>query len=206
MSSRSIDNRWLPFALAAGVLTVDLLWRLVVGSTGSIAYGLIDLPAHLATVLLALFAFVGVSGRRLPLQFITAALVAGICIDVDHVPGYLGSHLLTGSSSPRPVTHGLLTVALLLLVGWRLPGRGRPILFGVAFGIGFHLVRDLVTGPGIPLVWPLSDGIVRLPYALYAVAIAGAALIAHSGGRFAPSRQRRAIPLDASQPLPHSGP
>jgi inner membrane protein len=207
VSLRGGGNRWLPLCLAAGILMVDLLWRLVVGSTGSIAYGLIDVPGHLATVLLALLALVAVSGRPPALQFVTAALVAGIAIDLDHVPGYLGSHLLTtGSSLPRPVTHSLLAVLLLVAIGWSLRGGIRLVFFGVAFGIALHLARDLVTGPGVPLAWPLSDGIVRLPYGLYALAVASAAVVASSKGRLRSTRQRRPIALDASRPLPHSGP
>jgi inner membrane protein len=205
MSLRGIGNRRLPIVLAAGILTVDLLWRLIVGGTGSIAYGLVDVPAHLATALLALFAIVAVRGRRLPSSFVTAALLAAVVIDIDHAPGYLGSHLLN-ASLPRPVTHSLFSVAILAAVGWRLRGRPRLILFGAALGVAFHLVRDLVTGPGVPLVWPLSDGIARVPYVLYALAIAGLAFAATSAERLRSWRRRRSSGLDARRPLPQPGP
>jgi membrane-bound metal-dependent hydrolase YbcI (DUF457 family) len=166
--------------LVGAVLTLDLLWSLVEGSTGSLAYGLLDEPAHLATCAIALLAAAALTGARPPARFVTAALVAGVAIDIDHIPGYLGSHALAGSL-PRPYTHSLLLVAVLVVIGWASRRRDvRQVSLGLAFGVSAHLLRDLATGPGVPLVWPLSSGVVAVPYASFAVALvlAGAAAIA----------------------------
>lgn len=64
----------------------------------------LDWSAHLATALILL--------ANLPLSaghaFSSAALVAAVAIDLDHVPGHLGTDLLT-AGTPRPYTHSLAT-------------------------------------------------------------------------------------------------
>ncbi len=79
----------LSIALAGVILGLDLLWNLAEGSTGQLAYGLIDEPAHFATCAVGLLALAAL-GCRLQAQFVAAALVASVAIDIDHVPGYLG--------------------------------------------------------------------------------------------------------------------
>jgi membrane-bound metal-dependent hydrolase YbcI (DUF457 family) len=155
-------------ALVAAVLVLDLLWSLIEGSTGAIGYGLIDEPAHLATCVVALLAVLALSGAKPPLRFVGAALVSSVAIDLDHVPGYLGSHLLTGSM-PRPYTHSLLLVAVLVTVAVmaRRADR-RQIWLGIAFGVGAHLLRDLATGPGVAFLWPFVVAPIKIPYVLYA--------------------------------------
>jgi inner membrane protein len=56
-------------------------------------------------------------------------------------------------------------VLLALAAAWP---RRRPLLLGLAFGVGAHFVRDIATGPGLPLGWPFSDRMVQLPYVVYA--------------------------------------
>ncbi len=177
MLSRRADLTLPVTALLAVVLVLDLLWGLIEGSTGSIAYGLIDEPAHLATCAIALFAALALGGRALPPRFVAAALISSVAIDLDHLPGYLGSHLLTGSM-PRPYTHSLLLVAVLVGVGAsvRRPGL-RQIWLGLAFGVAAHLLRDLATGPGVAFLWPLVVAPIKIPYVLYAGTLL-AALIA----------------------------
>ncbi|HWA54648.1 MAG TPA: metal-dependent hydrolase [Solirubrobacterales bacterium] len=155
-------------ALVAAVLALDLLWSLIEGSTGTIAYGLIDEPAHLATCVVVLFAATAVKGSRFPARFVTAALIASVAIDLDHVPGYLGSHLITGSM-PRPYTHSLLFACLLLVVGLasKRPER-RQVWLGIAFGVSAHLLRDVATGPGIAFLWPIVAAPIKVSYVLYA--------------------------------------
>ena len=99
-------------------------------------------------------------------------------------PGAAGLAGLTGGA-PRPYTHSLVTPLVLIAVGAVRPGRARPIAFGAAFGVGAHLFRDLCTGPGLAIAWPLSSAAVRLPYLVFA-----AGLVADRGGRR--SRARRA--------------
>jgi membrane-bound metal-dependent hydrolase YbcI (DUF457 family) len=165
----------LTIALAGTILAVDLLWGLLVGSTGHLAYGLVDLPAHLATCGIALLAAAAVTGR-LPARFVAAALVASVAIDIDHVPGLFGSHLLSGAS-PRPHSHSLAIPAILLLVAGLKGGRTRQLALGAAFGIGAHLLRDLATGPGVPLLWPAWSGTIVVSYVGFAVALLLAAAL-----------------------------
>jgi inner membrane protein len=193
----------LAAALVVGVFVVDLFWGLVANSTGSLAYALVDEPAHLATCAVALLALVA-AGAPVSRRFAVAALLASTAIDVDHLPGYLGSHLLMASSMPRPYSHSALTVVLLAALGLWLRGDRREIAFGLAFGVAAHLCRDLATGPGVPLLWPLSAAAVTVPYAVYAAVllIAGAGVIvsAPRGSRRRPRRRQL-----SARPLPSGG-
>ncbi len=82
----------------------------------------------------------------------------------------LGWQGLTGGA-PRPYTHSLITPLVLIVVGGFAGGRARPIAFGAAFGVGAHLCRDLCTGPGVAILWPLSSAAVRLPYLVFAMGL-----------------------------------
>jgi membrane-bound metal-dependent hydrolase YbcI (DUF457 family) len=160
-------------ALAGLILALDLGWALSGLYTGSIFYGLVDEPAHLATGAIAL-SLVALSGRTLTRRFVVAALVASVAIDLDHVPQHLGLDFLTAGTS-RPYLHCALSVLIPALAAVALP-KWRPVLLGIAFGFAAHLARDLVTGPGVPLALPFSQASVRLPYLLYAGALGAAAV------------------------------
>jgi len=164
-------------ALIGAIVLLDLLWRLLAGSTGTVAYGLIDEPAHLATCVVALLALSAVLASRPSTVFLASAVVASVAIDLDHVPSYLGWDGLTGAL-PRPYSHSLLLMVLLLLAGRAAGGRARPILLGAACGVAAHLLRDLATGPGVPLLWPVRAAAVTIPYPAYLAALALAALSA----------------------------
>ena len=173
-------------ALVGLVFVLDLGWALSGAYTGSIFYGLIDEPAHLATCAVALCLLV-LSGREPSRTFVIAALVASVAIDLDHVPQHLGLDFLTAGTS-RPYLHCALSVVIPALAAVVLP-RWRPALLGIAFGFALHLARDLVTGPGVPLALPFSDASVRLPYLLYAGALgAGAAACLLAAARLRPAR------------------
>jgi inner membrane protein len=194
----------LAIALVGTILCLDLLWSLIEGSTGTVAYGVVDEPAHLATCLVALLAVVAISGRRPRLPFIVAALVASVAIDVDHIPAYLGWDGLTGTL-PRPYSHSLLVVLLLLAFGRASRGTARQVSYGLAFGVATHLFRDLATGPGVPFMWPLTDATFTLPYAACATLLALAALAAPARRgvdrrRAALSRPVRARPVPSAYP------
>ncbi len=179
-------------ALVAVVLVLDLLWGLIEDSTGSIAYGLIDEPAHLATCAIVLLAALSLSGARLPPRFVGAALISSVAIDLDHLPGYLGTHLLTGSM-PRPYTHSLLLVVVLVAVGALTKRRDRrQIWLGIAFGVGAHLLRDLATGPGVPFFWPATGMVATIPYPAFVGSLLLAALVVAFNPGF--ERRNRARP------------
>jgi membrane-bound metal-dependent hydrolase YbcI (DUF457 family) len=168
---RRADLTRVAATLVVAVLLIDVFWGLVAESTGSLAYGLVDLPAHLATCAIALLALLALRAAAPARAFVLAALAASVLLDLDHIPGYLGTHALTGTL-PRPYAHTFLFLALVL--GAAFLARRRPVgpvLLGVAFGIGAHLFRDLATGPGVAALWPLSSGSIQMPYVLYAGAL-----------------------------------
>ena len=165
----------LAIALVAFIFGLDLLWNVIASSTAPTEFGAVDEPAHLATALLLLLALLTlVRSRRPSMSFLAAALIASVAIDLDHIPELLGWQGLTGGL-PRPYTHSLMTPLVLIVVGALAGGRIRPVAFGAAFGVGAHLCRDLCTGPGVAILWPLSSAPVRLPYLVFA---AGLILIA----------------------------
>jgi membrane-bound metal-dependent hydrolase YbcI (DUF457 family) len=206
LSKRRIDPAVLAFAL---VVSLDLIWGLLESSTGSIAYGLVDEPAHLATCAIGLFALAALAGSWPSGRFAAAALISSVAIDLDHIPGYLGTHFLTGAL-PRPYTHSALLVGVLLLLGWATSRRHlRQLLLGVAFGVSTHLLRDLATGPGVSLLWPLSGTPLEIPYPLYA-AVLLAAVATHLPRRFPAPAQGAAtaallaVAVIAAHPSPAS--
>lgn len=177
-------------ALFGVVVALDLLWGQSVGSTGHLAYALVDEPAHLATCLVALLALAALTPASPQRRFATAALLASVAIDLDHIPGYLGSHLLSGGL-PRPYGHSALLVVAVAGVG--LASRRhevRAVSLGIAFGVATHLFRDLATGPGVPLFWPISTEVVTFPYAVFACGLGLAALACTAPGVFASARGR----------------
>jgi inner membrane protein len=138
---------------------------LPVSGDGRLAIGAVDEPAHLATALLVLLA---VGGPLLPLRhrvFFFSAAAGAVLIDLDHVPLYAG---VPGIADPggRPYSHSLVTPLVLGVLAWAIP-RWRTVLRGLAVGTLLHFVRDIATGPGLPIWWPFSTADHLLPYAAY---------------------------------------
>lgn len=163
---------------AAVLLAVcDHLSRLAGDSV--IPGGPLDESAHLLSTLLVMWAL----GRGASRRFMVPALIASVAIDVDHVPGRLGTQFLT-AGTPRPYTHSLLTIAVVLGLAGLSAGRARrsartgtDLWLGVALGLAFHFWRDLSEGAsGVSLLWPLSDAVARLPHWSY-LAMMGAFLL-----------------------------
>jgi membrane-bound metal-dependent hydrolase YbcI (DUF457 family) len=176
--------------LVGAVVSIDLLWSLLEGSTGALAYGLVDEPAHLATCAIVLLCAVALSGRRPAAAFLAGALAASVLIDLDHLPGYLGSQALEGTL-PRPYTHSAATVLVLAALGLAARRRDlRALGLGVALGVSAHLLRDLATGPGVSLLWPVSEVPIRMPYAVYAGALVTMILAVNARGVGALSARR----------------
>jgi inner membrane protein len=165
------------------IFVLDAIWSAVLSGNGAFLNAVMDEPAHLATCGICLLALAGVAGRLPTRLFIVAALVGSTAIDLDHVPGFLGSQALTAGTS-RPYGHTLLTLAILLALAAliRRPA-GRTILLGLAFGLSTHLVRDMATGDGVALLWPLSDGSARIPYLAYAAVLCGLVVLVALGDR-----------------------
>jgi len=160
-------------AAAAALFAVDQFVYQQVGSFVPLQAPL-DWTNHLLTTLFIAWALRPLIDRTR----ILTALIASVLIDADHIPGYLGSHILTGGT-PRPYTHSLATVFVLLVVAACRPSwRNREL--GAALGVLSHLWRDLAEPSriGVALFWPFSDRAVTTPPAVYLGSIAVLALIA----------------------------
>ncbi len=125
--------------------------------------GPLDETAHLLTALLLLQGLP--TGWRS--RFIVPALIGSVAIDLDHIPQDLGYGFLT-DGTPRPYTHSLLTIAVLLVLAVALRRR-RDLLLGLALGLALHFLRDLAegNGSGVALLWPLTDRGYSYPHAAY---------------------------------------
>jgi inner membrane protein len=161
------SDRLMVVALLAIVLLCDAGLALLEPPYPALA--VFDEPAHLATAALLVLAF-SVRDRTVA----AAALVASVAIDIDHLPQELGVDLLTRHTT-RPVTHSIAGLILAAAVAGLL-SRRRAIAAGVAFGIAAHLCRDLGTGGGVPLLWPLTHREVEIPYVVYAAVLAACAI------------------------------
>jgi len=131
----------------------------------------LDWPAHLITAALVL------KTVRLDPEVAAWALAGSIAIDLDHIPLYLGLRKIVTEDGGRPVTHSLTTAAALLGAAVPARGRTRRVLTGLGIGALLHFVRDIGTGPGLPLLWPVHRGNVRVPYGAHLAAVAAAAAI-----------------------------
>jgi hypothetical protein len=122
------------------------------------AIGPLDHAAHLATAALL------IDLRKRPRGWTASYLAGSILPDLDHVP--LAFQDPT-PGDPRPRSHSLLAIA--------------PAAAGsraTAAGMVAHFARDLALDPGVPLLWPLRRGTLRVPYVTYAAALIAAALLA----------------------------
>ncbi len=168
-----------PLVAALGALAVIgvvdlLLW---VADLPLAVVGLLDWPAHLATTLLVVLAL----PRRLPEDVLLGAAVGSVALDLDHIPLLLGSDAFDGPLV-RPYTHALWTLVLvggLALALRRLRPRAAAaaLAAGATLGLASHLARDLATGPGLNVLWPASEAVVRAPWPLYAALLAAAAAL-----------------------------
>jgi inner membrane protein len=102
------------------------------------------------------------------------AIASSVLVDLDHLPSEVIDSNAWMNGVQRPYGHSLLTV--LILFASFLVSR-RIILAATAMGVVLHFARDIATGPGLPLTWPVSDTMVRVPYALYSTGLTLAAII-----------------------------
>jgi inner membrane protein len=145
------------------------------------ALGLLDEAGHLLTAIVLLAAATSPRIRRIT----PWALLGAVAIDLDHIPLYtFAPHFVVGG---RPPTHSLITVLALLVAALVLKVVRIPLL-GIAIGVCLHFVRDVATGPGLPLFWPFSRITVTAPYGMYVSLVAVAAAL--SIGRLARLRCR----------------
>jgi inner membrane protein len=156
-------RRGLAAACLAAILGADHVIR--TRSPRWLVSGLLDEPAHLATGALVLLNVCA------PSRAWTAGFLAGCLLpDVDHVPLALRAEH-PSLDDPRPKSHGVIALVALA----PMAGKDRDAAVGTAIGCLAHFARDLATGPGAPLLWPLSGVQFRLPYPAYATAMAALA-------------------------------
>ena len=160
------EDRRVPHRLMTATPTAGLcLILLVDGAQGAKAWpvpvmGLLDESAHLITAALVL----GSAPRAVVRSVWPWVLIGAVAIDVDHLPLYAGVSGFRVEGG-RPPSHSL-AVVLLLLAGAAIPVLRTPLL-GLAGGVMLHIVRDMATGPGVPLLWPVISGNFLLPYPVY---------------------------------------
>lgn len=165
-------------ALAAGCLATVALadWTIHRRKLPWIVVGLFDEPAHLATAGLVLLNLRPRSEEAWAAGFMAGAVLP----DVDHVPLAV-SRIHPAIDDPRPFTHCLLLAAPLLVLAGVLPDEAaRDAARGAAAGTLAHFARDLAVGTGVALLRPLTAHHFKVPYPLYAAALAG--LAACAGG------------------------
>jgi inner membrane protein len=166
-------RRLAALACLATVLGAD--WVILRRRPRWIVSGLFDEPAHVATAGLVLLNLPRRSGR-----WTAGFLVGSILPDVDHVPLAL-SRVHPDIDDPRPVTHCLLAVAPLALVALGTRGPAREYTAAAAAGALAHFTRDLAVGTGVALLRPLDGRSLKVPYPLYAGAVAALAARAARG-------------------------
>ena len=137
----------------------------------------LDEAAHLATAALLVAAVFPLRPRGAVRRAVPWVMAGSVLLDLDHIPLYLWG-VLTSDGYGRPVTHSLLAVLALVCAGIPARGRLRTALLGLSVGIALHLVRDLGTGPGVPLWWPLVTHSVTVPGAAYFATVLAAAALA----------------------------
>jgi hypothetical protein len=170
-----LDSRRALLVAVIVVVLADTITEVLPASVPRAVEGMLDEPAHLATVVIILAAFGWWFGR----WFVIGAVIGSVAIDLDHIPAYLGVHFLS-RGTPRPYTHSLATVLILGLVAVAVRGRWGEALLGAGLGLLGHFLRDMSEPrqSGVAVFWPISNTGIRLPYAVYAAAIVALALIA----------------------------
>jgi inner membrane protein len=160
-SERSVPDRLVRATPTAGLCLILLVDGAQRAKTWPVpVMGLLDESAHLITAALVL----GSVPRAVVRSVWPWVLIGAVAIDVDHLPLYLGAREFAVDGG-RPPSHSL-GVVLLLLAGAARPALRKPLL-GLAGGGILHIVRDMATGPGVPLLWPLLPENFLLPYPVY---------------------------------------
>ena len=166
VASETTDPLAAALALASALLAAAD-WAYTMAGDSFFPGGPLDEIAHFFTTLLVLWAL----GPRVCKRFLVPAHIASVAIDADHIPGQLGINWLT-AGTPRPYTHSLLTIAVVLVIAalWR---RRRDLALGVAIGLAIHFWRDMAEGDnGVSLLWPVSYHSFQYPHGVYVAVMA----------------------------------
>ena len=162
----------LPAGLLAVVFACDLLRDHKVRSRAVI--GALDEIAHVATTALVLLAVRDFTWLRERRADVGVALASTVLIDLDHLRPPTGSSSVFRGG--RPFTHSITTAGVALLGSGVAPTTTwRRRLTSAAAGLALHFGRDVATGRGLKLWWPVSKEPVKVHYGYYAIACSGAA-------------------------------
>lgn len=165
---------FLPILLLVIVLGLDSLAQ--AEGPGLIVGGLLDEPAHLATAALILTALAGPEWLLSHLRLTSSAMAASMAIDIDHIPLYAHvPHIAVDGG--RPFTHSAVTVMVLALLAFAVR-RNQTIFLGFSAGVALHFARDVATGPGLSLWWPLSDKRIEVQYSAYILGLCALVVVA----------------------------
>ncbi len=162
---------WPPGLLAA-VFACDLLRDHRVRSRA--VTGVLDEVAHLSTTGLALLALRDRAWLERRRGDVAVALAASVLVDLDHVRLPVGSASVVGGG--RSIAHSVTSVAAALLVSAAAPAPWDRRSSAAAAGLTLHFARDVATGYGLRLWWPVHRGVVKVHYGAYAAACTAAAL------------------------------
>jgi inner membrane protein len=172
--AQTLARPWLRFSFGLVLLVLILFIDRWLFSEPHmlLATGIADETAHLSTMVILLLAFPLLRN----IGFIAGCLVGSVMIDLDHIPLYLGSDILTEATN-RPFTHGFLTMGFVLAIAMVAAKPWRSIGLGLVAGLAAHFLRDMATSTaGVPLLWPIANTGFLLPYPLY-IAVLTAALL-----------------------------
>ncbi len=176
---RVLRAPWLPLVLLAVVAAADTALHELTFSKSKTdigIFGLIDWCGHVSTAGLVLLALIGWRWLGAHRVFTLAALIGSVAIDLDHIPLYSGVRSVAVDGG-RPFTHSLVSVSILALI-WLVSGRRWTVFGGLAVGVLLHFVRDIATGNGVSLLWPLINRAILVPYWIYAAVLIGLTLTA----------------------------
>jgi hypothetical protein len=176
-----LGPRTVLFSLATIAVADLVIWR-----WHPVPYGveaLFDEPAHIATGLLGL----GAVGASFTGEVLLAVLAGSLLIDLDHLPRVFGSHIFD-HGLPRPYTHSLGTLVVLLAVYLLIRDRRWRLLVAVAaMALALHFFRDMAEpgGSGVSLLWPISNHALTIPYPWYGgvVAVLASLALLRASGR-----------------------
>jgi inner membrane protein len=169
VSSRTVGLAGLSTAALGGIVVIDR-WLITSDAASRSIWvtGVFDGIAHLATAVIILT--VTLTARTLAPITVTVVLAASVAVDVDHLPRLL-LHDHTVGWNGRPHTHSLVLCLALAIGAAVAPARFRMMLLAAAVGVAVHLGRDVATGPGIPILWPVDDMLVRVDHTVYMSAV-----------------------------------
>jgi inner membrane protein len=118
-------------------------------------------PTHLVFGACAGLAAAAALNAPYPLALAGVGALAALLPDIDHPQGTLRQRLgIVGHVGlfwlgHRGLTHTALALALVSVLAWAAaPG---PLAMAIAAGYGSHLIADMLTRQGLPVLWPLSS-------------------------------------------------